>query len=72
MIRYSPGTGGNHPAAPVAAFRPQIDDIIGGFDHIEIVLDHHDGVAVFHQTVQNVEQASDVGGMQAGGGSLAI
>jgi hypothetical protein len=36
--------GHNLPAA-VPAFWSQIDDPIGSLDHIEIVLDHDDGVA---------------------------
>ena len=31
--------GGDDFAALVAAFRPQVDDPVGGFDDVEIVLD---------------------------------
>src|SRR6185436_3157097 len=35
-------------AAAVAAFRPHVDDPIGGLDHIEVVLDHQHSVAGVH------------------------
>ena len=52
-------------AAAVAAFRPQVDDPVGGLDHLQIVLDHHHGVAGVDQLVQHFEQLGDVVEMQA-------
>ena len=47
---------GDDGAAAVTAFRPQIDDPIRGFDHVEIVLDDDDGVALVHQSLQYEQQ----------------
>ena len=43
------GTGGNDLATAGAALRPQVDDPVGGLDHIQVVLDDHDAVAVITQ-----------------------
>ncbi len=53
-------------AARTAAFRAQIDDPVGGLDHIEVVLDHHDGVAFVAQPMQHIEQLCDIVKMQPG------
>src|SRR5437879_4793406 len=37
------------PAAAIAAFRAEIDDPVGGLDHVEVVFDHDDGVAMIGQ-----------------------
>src|SRR3546814_17554694 len=39
-----------------------------GLDHVQVVLDHHDRVAVVAQLVQHREQVFDVVEVQAGGG----
>ncbi len=44
----------NTPAS-VPTVWPQIDDIIGGFDDIKVVLDDEHGVATVHQAGQNLE-----------------
>jgi len=49
----------NTPAS-VPTVWPQIDDIIGGFDDIKVVLDDEHGVATVHQAGQNLEQALDI------------
>ena len=46
---------GYYLAALGAAFRAQIDNPIGGFDDIQVVLDHHNGVAVVAQGVQHAK-----------------
>jgi hypothetical protein len=56
----------HHPASR-AAFGPHVDQPIGGFDDVEVVLDHHDGVARIAQLVQHLQQQRDVGKVQAGG-----
>ena len=59
--------GGDHLAAAVAAFRPHVDDPVGGLDHVEVVLDHQHGVAGVDQALQHLRAALDVGEVQAGG-----
>src|SRR4051812_16456400 len=54
------------PAA-IAALRPEVDDPVGGLDDIQVVLDHHHGVAGVAQALQHAEQHLDVVEMQAGG-----
>src|SRR5882724_1357674 len=46
---------GDDLAATIAAFRAQIDDPVGCLDHVEIVFDHHHGVAIIAQAVQYFE-----------------
>src|SRR5215203_2266529 len=43
-------------AAAVAAFRAHVDNPIGGFDDLQVVLDHHHGVALVDQLVQHLQQ----------------
>ena len=57
----------HHHAAASAAFGPHVDQPVGGLDHVQVVLDHHDGVARVAQLVQHLEQQVNVGKMQAGG-----
>ena len=54
-------------AAAAAAFRPQIDDPVGGLDHVQVMLDDHDGVALIAQLMQHRQQLLDIGEVQAGG-----
>ena len=44
-----------------------IDHPVGGLDDLEIVLDHHNGIAAFNQLVKNFKQFGNVVEMQAGG-----
>src|SRR5207245_8898046 len=60
--------GGDNFAAAIAALRPQIDDPVGVADDVEVVLDHHDGVAGLHQAVEDLEELLNIGEVQAGGG----
>ena len=59
-------TGCHDAPAAVATFRAQVDDPVGGLDHIQVVLDHHDRVARVAQPVQYLEQQLDVVEMEAG------
>ena len=52
-------------AAAIAAFRAEIDDPVGGLDHVQVVLDHHHGVAMIAQPVQHRQQHLDVMVVQA-------
>ena len=51
----------------VAALGAEVDQLVGRLDHVEVVLDHDDGVAVVDQAAEHLEQALDVGEVEAGG-----
>lgn len=53
-------------APAYAAFRPQVDDPVRRLDHLEVMLDHHDRIPLFHQRVEHFEQLPHVLEMQAG------
>ena len=40
---------GEHLSSALASLRSHIDDVIGEFDHVEVVLDDEHGVAPVHQ-----------------------
>ena len=46
---------------------PHVDQPVGGLDHVEVVLDHHDRVALVDQPAEHAEQLADVLEVQAGG-----
>ena len=48
--------GGDDLAAVVPALGSQVDDVVGGLDDVQIVLDHHHRVACVHQRLQHVDQ----------------
>ena len=54
-------------AAGIAAFGAEIDDPIGGADHIEIVFDDDDRVAALDELVERVQQRGDIVEVQARG-----
>ena len=64
------GGGGesDQVAALVAAFGTHVDDPVGGLDHVQVVLDDYHAVAVFNQSVQDVQKFLHVGEMQPRGG----
>ena len=49
-----------------AAFRAQVDDPIGGLNHVQVVFDDDDRVAGIDEAVQHLQQLVDVGEMQTG------
>ncbi len=57
------------PAA-FPAFGTEIQNPVGGFNHVQIVFHHQDGVAGIDETVQHFEQLFDVREMQPGGGFI--
>src|SRR5205823_4446169 len=59
---------GNDLPAFVPGFRPEIDDPIRAFDHIEVVFDDEHGMTGVNQTLKNFEQQADIVEVQAGGG----
>ena len=59
--------GAEHLPAALAAFGAEVDDPVGGANHVEVVLDHHQGVAGGDETAEGPQQLGDVVEMQAGG-----
>src|SRR5437773_8271192 len=59
---------GDDAAARLAPFGPEIDQIIGPAQKVQVVLDAHHRVAGRAQALEHAEQDLDVGGVQAGGG----
>src|ERR1700722_3152297 len=53
-------SAGDQLAAALASFRAEIDDPVGSLNHVEIMLNHYDGVAEFYQARQDIEQAANV------------
>ena len=52
------GAGGHDPAAVLAPIRAEIDDMVGRFDHIQVVLDHEDRMPGLYQPVQEQESVT--------------
>ena len=61
---------GHHRSTTATAFGAHIDEIVGHFDHIEVVLDDNHRVAFLHQAVEHVDECANVFKMQAGGGFI--
>src|SRR6202035_3170883 len=61
------GAGGDDVAAAGAAVGAEVDNPVGGFDDVEVVLDDDDGVPAVDQPAQHPEQFADVLEMQPGG-----
>ena len=55
---------GNDPATAIAAFGTEVDDPVRALDHIEVVLDNHDGVTAIRQPLEDVDMLRDIGEMQ--------
>ena len=67
MSRYFfRGTAADHSTTLVAPFGSHVDDPVGGFNDIKIVLDHYYGIAVIPQTMQHGEELLNVVKMQTG------
>ena len=60
------GAGGDDAPAVFTAFGTEIDDVVGLFDHVEVVFDHQNCVSKRDQTLEHVEQLVNVGEVQAG------
>ena len=61
------GPGRHHHPAAFPAFGAEVDDVVRGLDHVEIVLDDEQRVARLEQFPEGGEQLRDVVEMQAGG-----
>lgn len=59
---------GDDATAAVAAFGAEIDDPIGGFDDVHVVLDQEDAAAVFNEALEAGEKLADVVEVEPGGG----
>ena len=58
---------GHHLTATFAALRTEVDDPVGGFDDIEIVLDHDHRVAPVDQCMEHGEKLVDIVEVKTGG-----
>ena len=52
---------GYHMAAACAAFRPQVDHVVRGFDEFRVVLDDQQGVPLLHQFPEHGQQNFNIG-----------
>src|SRR5204863_10146655 len=50
----------DHHATSIASLGPQVDDPVGGLDHVEVVLDDDDRVSLVDETAEDGEQLADV------------
>jgi len=59
----------NHDfASLLSSLQAQINDIIGAFDHIQVVLDDDNRVALIDQFLKATEEYGDIIGMKTYGG----
>ena len=58
-------TGEDELSAPLAGQRSQIENMIGLFDDLRVVFDHHHRVAVVTQVLQDADQPVAVARVQA-------
>jgi len=57
----------DHEPALVATLGAEVDEPVGGLQHIQVVLDDDHGIAVIDQPVQHLQQSLHVGVVEAGG-----
>ena len=50
----------NNPATLFSAARAHVDDIVGIFNHIQVVFDDKDGGSVFNQRLEYTEEHLDI------------
>src|ERR1700733_13592183 len=62
------GAYGYDLAAAAAALRAHVDDPVGGFDHVEVVLDDEQGAAALDEFAECGKKLGDVVEVEAGGG----
>ncbi len=60
-------TLGHDPAAARAPFGPQVHDPVRRLDHVEIMLDHHHGIARGREALKHFQQLTDIVEVQPGG-----
>lgn len=59
------GAGGDDLAAILAAFGAHVDNPVGGFDDVEVVLDDDHGVAAIDELAKDFEQTADIVGVES-------
>src|SRR3954464_5981337 len=59
------GRSDDFPAA-LAPFRAEVNDPVRALDHLEVMLDHDQGIASIAEFHQDLEQLLDIGKMEAG------
>ncbi|GMA21261.1 hypothetical protein GCM10025862_32820 [Arsenicicoccus piscis] len=52
----------------VTAVGSEVDDVVGGCDDVEVVLDDDDGAAAVDEVVEQVNEPAGIDRVQAGGG----
>ena len=58
----------NNRSSAVTALGSKVDYVVGNLNYVKVMLDNHDGIAVFYKSVQNLNQLVHVRDMQASGG----
>ena len=59
---------GDDAAAGLATAGPHVDDVVGVGDHVQVVLDDHDGGAVLDELLQHADERFHVERVQPDGG----
>lgn len=57
-------------AAAFSAFRPEVNDPVGLFNDVEMMLDDEHGIAESDESLENIEKLANVVEVQAGGGFI--
>ena len=52
---------GDNLSSGFAAFRPQVHEVVRFSQDIEMMFNDHDGVAGINETMEEVDQPSDIG-----------
>src|SRR5271170_6919172 len=61
------GSGGEDAAAELACSRTEVEEIVGGADHVRVVLYDEDGVAEVAEVVEDADELGSVARVQADG-----
>jgi hypothetical protein len=59
---------GDELAAMCTGFGAEVEDPVGGFDDVEVMLDDEEGVTGIDEFLEDSEEVLDVGEVEAGGG----
>ena len=60
----------DHFAACIAAFWPEVNQPVTGANHVQVVLDHDQGIACIEQLAHRAHELGDVVKVQARGGLI--
>jgi len=61
----------DHYLSPsIAAFRAEVNDVVGLPDDLQIMLHDHHRIALIHQRLQDMQEFLDVRQVQPGGGFI--